>query len=110
MVPAPRRIARAPTPRSSVEAGTLFLPCAAGTEALLADECHRLLGEAAPVEAGRGGVYVQGGMDAAMRLNLGSRLAQRVLWQVADGPYASEHDLYDLARRVRWADWIRCKA
>ena len=106
MVPAPRRIARAPTPRSSVEAGTLFLPCAAGTEALLADECHRLLGEAAPVEAGRGGVYVQGGMDAAMRLNLGSRLAQRVLWQVTDGPYASEHDLYDLARRVRWADWI----
>jgi len=106
MVPAPRRIARAPTPRSSVEAGTLFLPCAAGTEALLADECHRLLGEAALVEAGRGGVYVQGGMDAAMRLNLGSRLAQRVLWQVADGPYASEHDLYDLARRVRWADWI----
>ena len=106
MVPAPRRIARAPTPRSSVEAGTLFLPCAAGTEALLADECHRLLGEAALVEAGRGGVYVQGGMDAAMRLNLGSRLAQRVLWQVTDGPYASEHDLYDLARRVRWADWI----
>jgi putative N6-adenine-specific DNA methylase len=41
-----------------------------------------------------------------MRLNLGSRLAQRVLWQVIDGPYHDEHDLYDMARQVRWTDWI----
>jgi putative N6-adenine-specific DNA methylase len=86
--------------------GTLFLPCAAGTEALLVDECRRLLGEHAVVEAGRGGVYVEGDLEAAMRLNLGSRLAQRVLWQVAQGRYAHEDDLYALARRVRWADWI----
>jgi hypothetical protein len=31
-------------------------------------------------------------------LNLESRLAQRVLWPVADGPYRDEHDLYELAR------------
>ena len=85
---------------------TLFLPCAAGVEPFLADECARLLGAGTPIEAGRGGVYVQGGVDAAMRLNLGSRLAQRVLWQLVDGPYRDEHDLYDLARRVRWGDWI----
>jgi putative N6-adenine-specific DNA methylase len=32
-----------------------------------------------------------------------------VLWQLIDGPYANEHDLYDLARRVRWTDWITPK-
>ena len=58
----------------------LFLPCAAGTEALLADECARLLGAAAALQAGRGGVVVEGDAIDAMRLNLHSRLAQRVLW------------------------------
>ncbi|WP_374568667.1 class I SAM-dependent RNA methyltransferase [Ideonella sp.] len=106
--PAPRRVIKAAAagPRSAVERGTLFLPCAAGTEPLLVDECRRLLQDRCPVEAGRGGVYVDGDVDAAMRLNLGSRLAQRVLWQVVDGPYANEHDLYAMARRVHWADWI----
>ena len=104
---APRRVIKAAAaPRSEITRGSLFLPCAAGTEAFLVDECRRLLGDAARLEAGRGGVYVDGDVDTAMRLNLGSRLAQRVLWQVADGPYANEHDLYDLARRVRWPDWI----
>lgn len=84
----------------------LFLPCAAGVEPFLAAECARLLPAGTPVDTGRGGVYVQGGREEAMRLNLGSRLAQRVLWPVADGPYRDEHDLYALARRVRWHDWI----
>src|SRR3990167_10496724 len=42
----------------------------------------------------------------AMRLNLESRLAQRVLWPLAHGPYQNEHDLYALARSVAWVDWI----
>ena len=100
------RVAAGPRPASSVRQGTLFLPCAAGTEPWLAEECQALLGPQARVEAGRGGVYVEGGLGEAMRLNLGSRLAQRVLWQVAEGGYANEHDLYDLARRVRWNEWI----
>lgn len=103
---APRRVPRESLPRSEVAAGTLFLPCAAGTEPWLLAECRQLLGDRVPMETGRGGVYVQGGPLEAMRLNLGSRLAQRVLWQVAEGGYANEHDLYDLARRVRWTDWI----
>lgn len=105
--PAPRRVVKAAGPRSAaLERGTLFLPCAAGVEPYLADECIRLLGDSARVEPGRGGVYVDGDAAAAMKLNLGSRLAQRVLWQLVDGPYANEHDLYALARRVPWADWI----
>lgn len=95
---------------------SLFLPCAAGVEPLLADECAALLGvDRAVVPADpsrrrvveqRGGVQVLGDARVAMQLNLHSRLAQRVLWPLAFGPYESEHDLYELARRVPWADWI----
>ncbi len=84
----------------------MFLPCAAGTEAMLADECTRLLGPDATVSAARGGVGVTADALAAMRLNLESRLAQRVLWPLAEGPYTSEHDLYALARTVAWPRWI----
>ena len=84
---------------------TLFLPCAAGVEALLAEEVARHLPGSAPA-ARRGGVELRGGVREAMTLNLHSRLAQRVLWAVADGPYRAEDDLYELARAVRWGDWI----
>ena len=83
---------------------SLFLPCAAGAEPLLVDEVLRVTGLSA--EAGRGGVWVDGDERTAMQLNLESRLAQRVLWPLVDGPYRDEHDLYDLARRVPWCDWI----
>ena len=107
-----------PDPRTPLEGagaargpigGTLFLPCAGGTEALLVEECTRVLEGRCKVDAGRGGVYVEGDIEAAMALNLHSRLAQRVLWQVAEGAYASEQDLYALGRRVRWSDWITPK-
>ncbi|HSC64532.1 MAG TPA: THUMP domain-containing protein [Caldimonas sp.] len=83
----------------------LFLPCAAGVEALLADEVARLLPEAA-VRAGRGGVALAGEPHEVMVLNLESRLAQRVLIEVGEGPYRDENDLYALARDVAWSDWI----
>ena len=84
----------------------LFLPCAAGTEALLVDEVQRILGAAVPVDAARGGVRVTGSALVVMQLNLESRLAQRVLWPLASGPYQNEHDLYELACTVPWLDWI----
>jgi putative N6-adenine-specific DNA methylase len=85
---------------------TLFLPCPQGVEELLAAEVLDLLGPAAGPEAGRGGVYVTGDEHSAMRLNLESRLATRVLWPLIEGAYRDEHDLYELARRVPWALWI----
>lgn len=84
----------------------LFLPCAQGVESLLADECARLLGEGARIVEQRGGVTVRGDEVAAMRLNLESRLAQRVLWPLAHGPYRHELELYELARTVDWTAWI----
>jgi putative N6-adenine-specific DNA methylase len=82
----------------------LFLPCAGGVEALLVDEVARITGVAG--EPGRGGVWVEGDARTAMALNLESRLAQRVLWPVAEGAYRDEHDIYRIARNVDWPAWI----
>jgi len=83
----------------------LFLPCAAGVEALLEAEVRALLPQAG-VEARRGGVALAGDPREVMLLNLESRLAQRVLIEVAEGEYRNEDDLYALARSVDWGDWI----
>ncbi len=83
----------------------LFLPCAAGVESLLEAEVRRLL-PAAAVQSRRGGVALAGDPHEVMVLNLESRLAQRVLVEVAEGPYRDEADLYALARGVDWSDWI----
>jgi putative N6-adenine-specific DNA methylase len=87
-----------------VSTATLFLPCASGVEPLLAAEVKRITGSKA--DESRGGVWVEGDERTAMRLNLESRLAQRVLWPLIDAPYRDEHDLYDIARHVRWPEWI----
>ncbi len=86
----------------------LFLPCAAGVEALLCDEIGRLM-PGTQVQARRGGVSLSTDHTGMMQLNLGSRLAQRVLLQLGDGAYRDEADLYALARRVDWAQWITPK-
>jgi putative N6-adenine-specific DNA methylase len=83
----------------------LFLPCAAGVEALLGDEARRLLPHAR-VAVRRGGVALDATTRDVMRLNLESRLAQRVLIGVAEGPYRDAADLYALARTVDWPRWI----
>jgi len=84
----------------------LFLPCAQGVEAVLTDECRRLLTSDVKVTAQRGGVTVHGDERVAMQLNLESRLAQRVLWPLAHGPYRNELDIYRLAHAVDWQRWI----
>jgi putative N6-adenine-specific DNA methylase len=83
----------------------LFLPCAAGVEALLADEVRRILPKARVAEA-RGGVALEGDPLEVMTLNLESRLAQRVLVEVAHGSYRDENDVYELAHTVEWGEWI----
>jgi len=84
----------------------LFLPCAGGVEALLADEAMAILGPGTSGTLERGGIALRGDARAVMALNLESRLAQRVLVRVAHGRYRSEDDLYALARQVPWQAWI----
>ncbi len=83
----------------------IFLPCAAGVETLLADEVQRVLPES-PVKASRGGVALEGGPLEVMTLNLECRLTQRVLVEVAEGPYHDENELYELGHSVEWTQWI----
>lgn len=94
---------------SSAPSFHLFLPCAAGVEAWLEDEVREILAEGGCLEgpkAFRGGVGLLGTLEAVMRLNLHSRLAQRVLIEVAFGEYGHEDDIYALARQVDWRAWI----
>jgi putative N6-adenine-specific DNA methylase len=85
----------------------LFLPCAAGVEGFLADEVHRLTGLSGDdLLTGRGGVLLRASWRDAMRLNLYSRLAQRVLVQLAHAPYRDEGDLYAAASGVAWELWF----
>ena len=84
----------------------LFVTCANGSEQLLAEECARILGTTQGITAGRGGVMVDENVEHAMRLNLHSRIAQRVLWPMVDGEYRDERDLYELGRRINWSEWI----
>jgi len=83
----------------------LFLPCAAGVESLLEAEVQAIL-PATKVRALRGGVALAGEPREVMRLNLESRLAQRVLIEVAEGEYRNEDELYTLAHGIDWSDWI----
>jgi putative N6-adenine-specific DNA methylase len=83
----------------------LFLPCAAGVEALLAEEVARILPKVR-VHQARGGVALEGNPLEVMTLNLESRLAQRVLIEVAHASYRGEDDVYELARSVAWGEWI----
>ena len=96
----------------------LFLPCAAGVESYLEGEVARILALPPSPSGGgqgwgrcdlraiRGGVQVSADWTSLMRLNLHSRLAQRVLLQLAHLPYRSEQDLYEAASSVAWEDWF----
>jgi len=86
----------------------LFLPCAAGVEDWLLEEVRCLLPQMPPqhIVRSRGGVALQGDPLEVMVLNLESRLAQRVLIEVAEGAYTHENDLYEMAHAVDWTQWI----
>lgn len=85
----------------------LFLPCAAGVEDLLAHEVHGLTGlMGQDLLTRRGGVMARSSWRDAMRLNLHSRLAQRVLVQLSYSDYRNEQDLYRAASEVAWEVWF----
>ena len=77
-----------------------FAPCPRGLEALLADELTTL--GAREVKVSAGGVGFVASWAVVYRVNLHSRLAIRVLWQVAAGQVDTEHDVYLLTKQVPW--------
>lgn len=81
-----------------------FATCPRGLELLLADELRQLKAE--KVHAVGGGVQFVGDFFLCYRINLESRLASRVLWQVAGGGYQNEDDIYRAAYALQWTDWF----
>lgn len=54
----------------------------------------------------RAGVGLRGDWDSVLRLNLHSRIAQRVLIVLARRPYRHEDDVYAAAAEVPWEQWF----
>jgi putative N6-adenine-specific DNA methylase len=98
-----------PTPRATISvkaAGPskkverFFAPCPRGLEGVLADELVAL--GAQRIEATDGGVGFSGEFELGQRACLWSRVASRVLWQLAQAEYRIEDDIYRLARGIDW--------
>ena len=81
-----------------------FAPCPRGLEGVLAEELTALGARSA--QASDAGATFQGDFALAMRVNLESRIASRVLWQLATGDYAHEQQVYEAARQLPWSQWI----
>lgn len=81
-----------------------FATCPRGLELILAGELQ-LLG-AEKVHAVGGGVQFSGDFFLCYRVNLESRIASRILWQVATESYRDEEDIYRAAYALPWNDWF----
>ncbi len=81
-----------------------FAPCPRGLESILADELVTL--HAASVQSTSGGVHFQGNWQTCYRVNLHSRIASRVLWQVMKKPYRNEQEIYNAAATLPWHEWF----
>ncbi len=93
-----------PAPRILVKQDTgvhyFFAPCPRGLSGVLAEELAEL--GAQHTEPADAGVAFTGPFDLIYTVNLYSRIASRILWQVAKFPYQSEEDIYNGAHAVRW--------
>ena len=81
-----------------------FAPCPRGLESVLVTELEQL--GASFVRRRDGGVQFQGDWRTCYQANLESRIASRILWRVASRPYASETDVYNIARALPWNEWF----
>jgi putative N6-adenine-specific DNA methylase len=81
-----------------------FATCPRGLETVLSEELGAL--GATAVASLDGGVRFEGLFELCYRVNLESRVASRVMWQVAHGTYRSERDIYEAARALPWHDWF----
>jgi putative N6-adenine-specific DNA methylase len=81
-----------------------FATCPRGLELLLAEELRQL--QAEKIHAVGGGVEFGGDFFLCHRVNLESRIASRVLWQVTTARYRNEDDIYRAAYALPWTDWF----
>jgi putative N6-adenine-specific DNA methylase len=91
------------TPATRARWRDYFAPCPRGLEPWLARELSGPLIGARDVQVRSGGVTFRGDLAVEYRANLESRLATRILRQVASGDYANEQDVFRLAAGVPWS-------
>jgi len=84
-----------------------FATCPRGLEQLLADELQTV--KAKSIKLTDGGVSFDGDWAVCYAANLHSRLATRILWQVARGKYLNEEDLFNAAYKLNWPQWFDVK-
>ena len=82
-----------------------FAPCPRGLEAVLSAEL-KVLG-AHHIRTTNGGVGFRGPFHLSYQVNLHSRIASRVLWQVFYGPYRNEAEIYRATFSLPWANWFK---
>jgi putative N6-adenine-specific DNA methylase len=92
------------TSDSTTPSQRFFCPCPRGLEGALQRELAGL--GAAALAAFDGGVGFAGDLALCYRVNLESRIASRVLWQILRAPYRSEDDVYRAASGLDWRDWF----
>ncbi|HJT22678.1 MAG TPA: class I SAM-dependent RNA methyltransferase [Nitrospira sp.] len=82
-----------------------FSPCPRGLEGVLETELRSL-----GVETTRkteGGVGYDASWTSLYRVNLTSRIASRVLWEVGKAHCRTEDDIYRAAYALTWPDWFQ---
>jgi putative N6-adenine-specific DNA methylase len=84
-----------------------FATCPRGLEALLQAELQ--VAGAKDIKPTDGGVGFAGELGVCYSANLHSRIATRILMQVARGNYATEDDLYQAAYKLNWPNWFDVK-
>lgn len=82
----------------------VFAPCPIGLEKVLTDELNNL--GLQNVRQGRSGCSFMANWSGIMKANLYSRLATRILVQVAHAKVTHEDDIYDLTKQVPWERWF----
>jgi putative N6-adenine-specific DNA methylase len=83
---------------------SFFATSPRGLEPLLAEELRQL--QAEKIHAVGGGVGFSGDFLLCYRVNLESRIASRVLWQLVTHRYRNEDDIYRAAYALAWSDWF----
>ena len=88
----------------------LFITGHKGFETLLFHELRDLLGASdARLQKVYGGVRIDAGIDAAYRICLHSRLANRVFCELARGVIENEQQLYDTVRAIEWEKHLQAR-
>ncbi|WMD23734.1 THUMP domain-containing protein [Achromobacter seleniivolatilans] len=95
---------RRPRETRQAEVFTIFAPCPQGLEEALTAEMQALGYEDA--KAGRAGCSFTADWAGVQRANLYSRLATRILVQVAHAEISHEDDILELARDTPWERWF----